>query len=47
MAEINLDKIYASFLIRLEECNTDNDLVELKKFLGKDSVLSIEEKNLI
>ena len=47
MAEINLDKIYASFLIRLEECNSNDDLIELnKEFLAKDSVLSIERKKL-
>ena len=47
MAEINLDKIYASFLIRLEECNSNDDLNELnKEFLAKDSVLSIERKKL-
>ena len=47
MAEINLDKIYASFLIRLEECNSNDDLIELNKdFLSKDSVLSIERKKL-
>ena len=47
MAEINLDKIYASFLIRLEECTSNDDLLDLKKeFLGKESVLSSERKKL-
>ncbi len=47
MAEINLDKIYASFLIRLDECNSIDNLNNLKKeFLGKDSILSIERKRL-
>ncbi len=47
MAEINLDKIYASFLIKLEECDSNDDLNNLKKeFLGKDSLLTNERKKL-
>ena len=51
MAEINLDKIYASFLIRLEECNSNDDLNELNKdFLAKDykkynkQIIDLEKK---
>ena len=38
MAEINLDKIYASFLIRLEECNSNDDLNELNKDLSSRKI---------
>ena len=47
MAEINLEKIYASFLLRLEEVNNVNELSSIEKeYLGKSSVLSEERAKL-
>ena len=41
MAEINLDKIYASFLLALEESHDSESLSDLQKeYLGKNSVIS-------
>ena len=47
MAEINLDKIYASFLLALEESHDSESLSDLQKeYLGKNSVISEERKNI-
>jgi phenylalanyl-tRNA synthetase alpha chain len=47
MAELNLDKIYSSFLLAVEETNTLDKLIEIQKeYLGKNSVISTERKNL-
>mgnify|MGYP001209862965 CR=1 FL=1 len=47
MAEINLDKIYSSFLLALEESDDEDSLSSIhKEFLGKDSVISKQRKNI-
>tara|TARA_B100000902_G_scaffold394998_1_gene452560 strand:+ start:1055 stop:2047 length:993 start_codon:yes stop_codon:yes gene_type:complete len=47
MAEINLEKIYASFLLRLDEVNEISQISEIEKdYLGKGSVLSEERSKL-
>ena len=47
MAEINLDKIYSSFLLALEESHDSESLSDLQKeYLGKNSVISEERKNI-
>ena len=47
MAEINLEKIYASFLLRLEEVTEISQLSDIEKeYLGKGSVLSEERSKL-
>ena len=47
MAEINLDKIYSSFLLALEESDDEDSLSRIhKEFLGKDSVISKQRKNI-
>ena len=47
MAELNLDKIYSSFLLAIEETDTVNKLNEIhKEFLGKNSVISEQRKKL-
>ena len=47
MAEINLDKIYSSFLLALEESHDSDSLSQLhKEYLGKNSVISEQRKNI-
>ena len=47
MAEINLDKIYSSFLLALEESHDSESLSDLQKeYLGKNSVISEQRKNI-
>tara|TARA_Y100000389_G_C17425924_1_gene499521 strand:+ start:318 stop:1310 length:993 start_codon:yes stop_codon:yes gene_type:complete len=47
MAEVNLEKIYASFLLRLENIKDVSELsVVEKEYLGKGSVLSEERSKL-
>ena len=47
MAEINLDKVYSSFLLALEESTDADSISKLQKeFLGKDSVISQQRKSL-
>ena len=47
MAEINLDKIYSSFLLALEESHDSDSLSQLhKEYLGKNSLISEERKKL-
>ena len=47
MAELNLDKIYSSFLLAIDDTDTLDKLIEVQKeFLGKNSVISEERKNL-
>jgi len=47
MAELNLDKIYSSFLLAIEETDTLDKLSDIQKeFLGKNSVISQERKSL-
>ena len=47
MAELNLDKIYSSFLLAIEDTDTLDKLIDIQKeFLGKNSVISEERKNL-
>tara|TARA_B100001250_G_scaffold325239_1_gene288992 strand:- start:6 stop:998 length:993 start_codon:yes stop_codon:yes gene_type:complete len=47
MAELNLDKIYSSFLLAIEETDTLDKLIDIQKeFLGKNSVISEERKSL-
>ncbi len=46
MAELNLDKIYSSFLLAIEETDTLDKLIDIQKeFLGKNSVISEERKS--
>ncbi len=47
MAELNLDKIYSSFLLAIEETDTLDKLIDIQKeFLGRNSVISQERKSL-
>jgi len=47
MAELNLDKIYSSFLLAIEDTDTLDKLIDVQKeFLGKNSVISEERKRL-
>ena len=47
MAELNLDKIYSSFLLAMEEVGSVDSLSEIKKeYLGKNSVISEERKKI-
>jgi len=47
MAELNLDKIYSSFLLAIEDTDTLDKLIDIQKeFLGKNSVISEERKRL-
>ncbi len=47
MAELNLDKIYSSFLLAIEETDTLDKLIDIQKeFLGKNSVISEERKSI-
>jgi phenylalanyl-tRNA synthetase alpha subunit len=47
MAEINLDKIFASFLLSLDDIKDISELSEIEKeYLGKGSVLSEERAKL-
>ena len=45
MAELNFDKVLASLRLRLDEVSSENEFDEIiKKYLGKDSLLSDERK---
>ena len=47
MAEVNLDKIYASFLLSLDDIKDISELPQIEKnYLGKGSVLSEERAKL-
>ena len=47
MPEVNTDKIFAAFLLRLEEVAQIEDFDDIEKeFLGKNSLLSEERKSL-
>ena len=47
MAELNFDKVLASLRLRLDEVSSENEFDEIiKKYLGKDSLLSDERKKL-
>ena len=47
MAEVNLDKIYASFLLSLDDIKDISELSQIEKeYLGKGSVLSEERAKL-
>ncbi len=47
MAELNLDKIYSSFLLSIEEVETVESLVHIQKeYLGKNSVISEQRKKI-
>ena len=47
MAELNLDKIYSSFLLSIEEVETVESLVNIQKeYLGKNSVISEQRKKI-
>ena len=47
MAEVNLDKIFASFILSLEDVVDVSELTQIEKeYLGKGSVLSEERAKL-
>ena len=47
MAEVNLDKIFASFTLRLDDVVDISELNQIEKeYLGKGSVLSEEREKL-
>ena len=47
MSKPNLDSVIASLELAFENCSTIDDFNSLKKeFLGRDSILSSERKNL-
>jgi phenylalanyl-tRNA synthetase alpha subunit len=47
MAEVNLDKIFASFLLSLDDIKDISELSQIEKeYLGKGSVLSEERAKL-
>ena len=47
MPELNFDKVLASLKLRLDEVVDESEFDEiLKEYAGKDSLLSVERKNL-